>query len=182
MPTSPHRSRAAAWRVERDLLLTARRPPRSSNTRRSARKVQSSKSRCASASSSSFPAALAPRSPPLRDATVATMGSRVIRRTSRLSIARRDERASRCGRSRNGASRTGPRRPRRRRDARVVPSRPSIDRSAHPRRRKTREGPDRRSRRFRLFSPQKKPRRPTRAEPEPDLLLPRHLLPRHLLP
>lgn len=27
MPTSPHRSRAAAWRVERDPELTARRPP-----------------------------------------------------------------------------------------------------------------------------------------------------------
>ena len=74
MPTSPHRSRDAAWRALRDPELTASRHLRPSRTYRSTRKVQSSKSRCVERPLPSFPASARARSPPLRDATLATDG------------------------------------------------------------------------------------------------------------
>ena len=85
MPTSPHRSRDAAWRALRDPELTASRHLRPSRTHRSTRKVQSSKSRCVERPLPSFPASARARSPPLRDATFATSTDfrRGIRRTSR---------------------------------------------------------------------------------------------------
>ena len=85
MPTSPHRSRDAAWRALRDPELTASRHLRPSRTHRSTRKTQSSKSRCVERPLPSFPASARARSPPLRDATFATSTDfrRGIRRTSR---------------------------------------------------------------------------------------------------
>ena len=134
MPTSPHRSRDAAWRALRDPELTASRHLRPFRTHRSTRKVQSSKSRCVERPLPSFPASARARSPPLRDATFATSTDfrRGIRRTSRgasrdatdahLDAFAEDRRVAR--RSASSAAARG--------DLRVVRSRPSCDRSAHP--------------------------------------------------
>lgn len=140
MPTSPHRSRDAAWRALRDPELTASRHLRPSRTHRSTRKTQSSKSRCVERPLPSFPASARARSPPLRDATSATSTDfrRGIRRTSRgasrdatdahLERVRVPERRV-ARRSASSAAARG--------DLRVVRSRPSRDRSAYPSANKT---------------------------------------------
>jgi len=140
MPTSPHRSRDAAWRALRDPELTASRHLRPSRTHRSTRKVQSSKSRCVERPLPSFPASARARSPPLRDATFATSTDfrRGIRRTSRgasrdatdahLDAFAEERRVRATVRVRHAAARG---------DLRVVRSRPSRDRSAYPRHRRT---------------------------------------------
>ena len=96
MPTSPHRSRDAAWRALRDPELTASRHLRPSRTHRSTRKVQSSKSRCVERPLPSFPASARARSPPLRDATSATRPEAGYPTDVAGRIARRDRRAPRC--------------------------------------------------------------------------------------
>ena len=68
---------------------------RSSRIRRSARKVQSSKSRCAQRPLPSFPASARARSPPLRDATLATDGEAGYPADLAGGIARRDRCAPR---------------------------------------------------------------------------------------
>ena len=114
MPTSPHRSRDAAWRALRDPELTASRHLRPSRTHRSTRKVQSSKSRCVERPLPSFPASARARSPPLRDATFATSTDfrRGIRRTSRGASRDATDAHLDAFAFRNDASRDGPRRPR----------------------------------------------------------------------
>ena len=114
MPTSPHRSRDAAWRALRDPELTASRHLRPSRTHRSTRKVQSSKSRCVERPLPSFPASaraharhrsetrLSPPPPPRRG----------IRRTSRGASRDATDAHLDAFAFRNDASRDGPRRPR----------------------------------------------------------------------
>lgn len=89
-----------------DPELTARRPPRSSRTRRSARKVQSSKSRCAERPLLRFRQRSLGRH--RSETRLATDGEPGYPADLAARIARRDERASRCGRgetARRAASR-----------------------------------------------------------------------------
>ena len=143
MPTSPHRSRDAAWRALRDPELTASRHLRPSRTHRSTRKVQSSKSRCVERPLPSFPASaraharhrsetrLSPPPPTFGGVSGGRRGAHRATRQTRTSM--RSPWSLRVARrSASSAAARG--------DLRVVRSRPSRDRSAYPEREQNDKG------------------------------------------